>query len=199
MRIFPLRPERDRIGQEEIKLLLEAYQVFLSLSFLCLLSLFQSLPGFFCLCPFFVFCLCFKAYQFFVFVLYFVFVFVWKPTRSTFSVLCFLPVGKTFVTWRNFQFQYQFFESFPDGLPFFFFVSYCFKVNLRWNLYWVSDGLIKLANKCTNINLASLLVKYAFFFWNVIKMSLLLRLKLLLSHAQLFFYWSKLFFILHPI
>ena len=62
MRIFPLRPERDRVGQEEIKLLLEAYQVFLSLSFLCLLSLFQSLPGFF------------------VFVLSLSFVFVSKPT-----------------------------------------------------------------------------------------------------------------------
>ena len=43
-------------------------------------------------------------------------------------------------------------------IVFLFFVSYSFKFNSRWNLYWVSDGLIKLANKCTNINLASFLV-----------------------------------------
>ena len=44
-------------------------------------------------------------------------------------------------------------------IVFLFFVSYSFKVNSRRNLYWVSDGLIKLANKCINSNLA--LLSYA--------------------------------------
>ena len=44
-------------------------------------------------------------------------------------------------------------------IVFLFFVSYSFKFNSRWNLYWVSDELIKLANKCINSNLA--LLSYA--------------------------------------